>query len=121
MGRDGGCRTSRPKVRSHENRTYAEWRIYPYQSACRKTHRQINGLDVFGQRAYRNKIDTGFGNGAHRVLIYAARGLELSLPTGQMHRMAQMLQIKIIQQNAWRSGHERFFELGEVFDFNFER
>src|SRR5690242_8132194 len=85
-----------------------------------ETHGEVERLHVLGERAYRDAIDAGFGDGSHGTQRDAARGLELGTAVGDLHRFAHAFEVEIVEEDELRARVDRLAELLEGLDFDLQ-
>ena len=74
------------------------------------------------ERADGNKIHAGLGDGADGFQIHAAAGFGFRAAIDNFHRLPQLYQIHVVEQNEVRAGVHSLFDLFQSvgFDFDFQ-
>src|SRR5690554_5145636 len=87
----------------------------------RDTHRQVNRLDVLGQGATGDAVNTGFGNLAQGGVVDVTRSLQRGAPGVALYRFAHLRQSEVIQHDNVGSSSQSSVEFIEVFHLNLYR
>src|SRR6185437_2622385 len=94
------------------------------------THRSFSGideaegdverLDVLGERADGDAVHARIGDGAHVGELHAAGSLELGARAGDLHRLAHLGDVEVVDEDQAGAGLERLAQLVQVLHFHLQ-